>query len=154
MESINILSEDEVFKNGVEFDGDVCFSGLFGQQVYNRPMEEGGEPITGLVYEKYNNGHLAYYCYYENGFKNGEYVRFYKSLRIYKYCIMKNGQIRGKRTEWYENGDIKFIEYCKYGVVISYEKWDEKGNLIDKKIEPNDSQKKLLEKFELLNGSK
>lgn len=47
---MKILSEREVIEKGIEFDGDVvCFSGVYGQQVYNRPMEMGGEPVTGLV---------------------------------------------------------------------------------------------------------
>jgi hypothetical protein len=107
MQNINILSEDEVFEKGIEFDGDiVCFSGVHGVQVYNRPMEEGGEPVTGLVYEKYNNGHIAYYCYYENGIKNGECVRFYESTKIKEYYIMDHGTICGENIEWDENGNF------------------------------------------------
>ncbi|GFZ32146.1 hypothetical protein CSC2_26720 [Clostridium zeae] len=154
MENISIKSEDEILKEGTEFAGDVCYSGKYGQQVYNRPMEEGGEPITGLVYEKYSNGHIVYYCYYENGFKNGEYVGFYESSKVSRFCIMRDGQILGKNIEWYENGSVKSIEYCKHGVVISFEKWDEKGNLINKKTEANDSEKKLLEKFESMYGAR
>lgn len=78
IKNINILSEDKVFENGIEFAGDVCFSGIYGQQVYTRPMEEGGEPLAGLLYERYKNGHIVYYSYYKNGAKNGEFVRFYE----------------------------------------------------------------------------
>ena len=153
MHNINILSEDEVLKNGIEFDGDVvCYSGIYGQQVYNRPMEEGGEPVTGLIYEKYRNGHLNYYCFLENGIKNGEYVGFYDSTKIKKFCVMKKGQVFGERIEWYENGSIKSTEHCKYGIVISCEKWDENGNLIYKQTEPSDSHKDLLAKYEEMYG--
>ncbi|MCM3700718.1 hypothetical protein [Paenibacillus macerans] len=56
MNEISFLTEEEVLLNGIEFTGDVCFSGEFGDQVFDKPMEEGGKPITGLVFEKYNNG--------------------------------------------------------------------------------------------------
>jgi antitoxin component YwqK of YwqJK toxin-antitoxin module len=152
MQNINILSEDEVLKKGIEFTGDLCFSGKYGQQVYNRPMEEGGEPINGLVYEKYSNGHINYYCYHENGISNGEFVDFYESTKIKKHRIMRKGQIWGESIEWFENGSVRCIEHCKYGIVISYEKWDENGNLVDKKTEPNDSEKRLLAKYEDMYG--
>lgn len=153
MRNINILSENEVLEKGIEFDGDiVCFSGIHGVQVYNSPMEEGGEPVNGLIYERYKNGHIAYYCYYENGIKNGECVRFYECGKIKEYCIMESGTICGEKIEWFESGGIKSIENCKYGIVISYEKWDESGNLVDKKAGPTDSDKKTLEKFEFLSN--
>lgn len=153
MNEIQILTEDEVFNKGIEFDGDiVCFSGIYGQQVYNRPMEEGGEPVNGLVYEKYKNGHIAYYSYYENGISNGEFVEFYESTKIKKFRIMKKGTVCGESIEWFESGSVKSREYCKYGIVVSYEEWDENGNLVDKKTEPSDSHKKLLAKYEEMYG--
>lgn len=150
MKDINILSQDEVFKNGVEFTGDVCYSGEYGQQVFNLPMEEGGESITGLVYEKYSNGNINYYCYYESGIQNGEAVVFYESGKIKGYCIMQRGQILGENIIWYENENIKLVEDCKYGIVVSYKKFDKKGNLIDEKIEPNSFEKELLAKYKRL----
>lgn len=150
MNNISILSQDEVLKKGIEFAGDVCYSGEYGQQVYNSPIEEGGEPITGFVYEKYGNGNINYYCYYENGIQNGECVDFYETGQLKRHCIMKKGQIFGKNSIWYENGNIKLIEYCKYGIVTSYEKFDEEGNVIDSKTEPNHVEKSLLEKYERL----
>lgn len=46
---------------------------------------------------------------------------------------MKKGTVCGESIEWYESGSIKSREFCKYGIVTSYEGWDEDGNLIDKK---------------------
>lgn len=153
MQGINILSEDEIFKNGIEFIEDVCFSGEYGQQVFNKPMGEGGEPVTGIVYEKYDNGNINYYCYYENGIKNGEYVEFYDSKKIKKFRIMRKGQICGESIEWFEIGSVKAKEYCKYGIVISSEKWDEKGVLVYKKVEPNDFEKNLITKYETMENN-
>lgn len=66
---------------------------------------------------------------------------------------MDRGQVLGERIDWYENGTIKSVESYKYGIVIFYEKWDKNGNLIDKKTEPTDSDKKILERLELLDTS-
>lgn len=60
MKDFKVLPEEDVFKKGLEFTGDICYSGIYGQQLYTRPMEDGGEPVNGLVYEKCSNGHIAY----------------------------------------------------------------------------------------------
>jgi antitoxin component YwqK of YwqJK toxin-antitoxin module len=60
-------------------------------------------------------------------------VEFYESGKVKKICIMKKGTVCGESIEWYESGSIKSREFCKYGIVTSYEGWDEDGNLIDKK---------------------
>ena len=36
------LSQREVVKIGIEFAGDVCYSGEYGQQVYTKESEDGG----------------------------------------------------------------------------------------------------------------
>lgn len=112
--------------------------------------EEGGHPINGLVYEIFANGMVNYYCYYENGIQNGEYANFYKTGKVKRYCSMKSGQISGNNTTWYESGKIKLIEFCKYGIVISFEKYKENKVLIDSKTEPSNIEKKLLAKYEKL----
>lgn len=154
MNNINILSQDEVLRRGIEFIEDVCYSGEYGQQVYNLPMEEGGNPITGLVYEKYSNGKINYYSYYENGIPNGEYVDFYESGQPKRHCIMNKGQILGENIVWYENGTIKLQEECKYGIVIFSKEFDEEGRVVSEKTEPNSFEKGLLEKYEKLYEGK
>lgn len=154
MKDVKILSAHEVIEKGIEFDGDVvCFSGMYGQHVYNRPMELGGEPVTGLVYEKYKNGCLAYYCYYENGISNGEYVEFYESGKIKKFREMLKGTIHGECMEWYVDGSVKSKEYFKYGISVYMEEWDESGDLFNKRTEPLESHKALLKKYESMYSS-
>ncbi|WP_058487071.1 toxin-antitoxin system YwqK family antitoxin [Defluviitalea phaphyphila] len=151
MKNIRVLSQNEVLEKGIEFDGDyVCYSGEYGEQVYKLPMEEGGHPVNGLLYEKYDNGNIKYYSYYKDGIPNGEYVEFYDTGEIRRYCIMDGGQVLGEDIIWYKNGNIKLRRYWKYGIEISYEKFDEKGNIISRKIEPNDTEKELLETFKKL----
>ena len=59
---------------------------------------------------------------------------------------MDNGTIDGEHIEWYENGNVKLKEYCKYGLVLKMQEFDEEGNVIKEKIELNESEKAIYEK--------
>lgn len=144
---MNYLSKEEVLKNGIEFAGEVCFSGEYGQQVYTKDESDGGVPVEGILYEKYSNGNLNYYAYYKDGIPNGEEVWFYESGKVKSYCIMASGTIEGEHTEWYENGSIKLVEYCKYGFVLKMQRFDENGNLIEEKNNLTDDEKRSYEKW-------
>lgn len=37
---MNILSKEEIITLGIEFAGDVCYSGVYGQQVYTKEIYE------------------------------------------------------------------------------------------------------------------
>nr|WP_320985926.1 hypothetical protein [Enterocloster clostridioformis] len=148
MVELKVKTREEILKDGIEFAGDVCFSGENGQQVYNKEMEDGGQPITGLIYEKDNNGNILYYAYYEDGVKNGDYVSFYESGKIKEMSIMKAGSKWGESVVLYENERIKCMEECKYGIILKYKEFDADGILIKEKKEPNDIEKGLLEKFQ------
>ena len=45
------LSQEIVLERGIEFNGEVCYSGEFGQQVCTKEVEDGGIPINGIIYE-------------------------------------------------------------------------------------------------------
>lgn len=141
------LSQDEVVNVGIEFAGDVCYSGEYGQQVYTKEVEDGGLPVEGILYEKYPSGSLNYYCYYSNGIPHGEKVEFYECGKIKSYCIMDTGTVDGEKVEWYENGNIKRKELCKYGLVLKMQEFDKDGNLINEKKGLNESEKSLYEKW-------
>lgn len=140
------LSQYQVMKNGIEFAGDVCYSGEYGQQVYTKDMDDGGIPLDGILYEMYPNGSINYYCYYSNGVPHGERVRYYESGKIKNFCIMNKGTIDGEYTELYESGIVKKKEFCKYGVVLKMQVFDENGNLVKEKKELSESEKKIYEK--------
>lgn len=148
MSNIKILSIYEVLERGIEFSGDVCYSGEWGQQVYNRPIEDGGSPITGLVFEKRSNCGLVYYCYYKNGIPDGPSVMFYKSGEPKSYDDMVKGVRHGKSIHWYENGNVKSVAECKYGVEISFKKMDENGQVIEEKNKLTEFERALIEKYE------
>ena len=152
MEEKNILTEEIILQMGIEFSGDVCYSGKYGQQVFDKPMEDGGEPIDGIIYEKDEEDHVIYYAYYKNGIPNGIKVEFYESGRLRSKCIMDRGTIDGQKIVWYENGKIKSKENCKYGLVLPSSKWDEDGNLINEKKNLTEGEKKIFDKYEKLEA--
>lgn len=152
MEEKNVLTEEMILKMGIEFSGDVCYSGEYGQQVFDKPMEDGGKPIDGIVYEKYANGQVQYYAYYKNGIANGVSVEFYASGCLKSKCIMDRGTIDGEKIVWYENGKIKSRKNCKYGLVLESSEWDEGGNLIKEKKDLTEGEKNIFDKYEKLEA--
>lgn len=146
---LNILVYSEVVNLGTEFIGEVCYSGEYGEQVYNKPMEKGGTVISGLLYERYPNDTLAYYSFYENGIPHGVTVEFYRNGQLKEYKYMEKGTIDGKNILWFESGVVKLIAENKYGFRLHYLEWDESGNLIREKQEPTTFEKKMIEKYDL-----
>lgn len=145
---MEFLSNEDIIKNGREFKGDVCYSGEYGQQVYTKDMEEGGTPIEGILYEKYPNGSLNYYCYYRNGIPHGQKVRYYESGKVKSFCIMDTGTVDGEDIEFYESGDIKKKKYYQYGLVLKMQEFDEAGNLINEKKDLKENEKIIYAKRE------
>lgn len=145
--NLEVYSFQEVMQQGVEFAGDVCFSGEFGDQVYTNEMEYGGEPVTGLVYEKYRSGELNYYTFYKDGVKDGKRVRFYESGNVKSVCEMDCGTINGVYIEWYDDGQVKAISDNKYGLVLREKVFDEEGNLTREKTGLEDYEKELYERY-------
>ena len=147
---MEIMSFHEVIKRGLEFTGDVCFSGEYGQQVYTKEDYEGGVPVEGILYERYPNGNLIYYAYYHKGVPHGQRVHFYPSGKIKSYCIMDEGTIDGEYIEWYENGNVKCTKNSKYGLMIQMKEYDIQGNIVEEKTELNEWEKGIFEKRQRL----
>lgn len=152
MLKLNVKTKVEILEEGIEFSGDVCFSGEYGQQVYDKEMEDGGHPITGLVYEKDEMGNILYYAFYDNGVQNGDFVSFYESGEIKEMRVMRNGAKWGESVLLYKDGKPKHIEECKYGIVLSYRDFDIEGRLVKEKKEPSEYEKRLLNKFQKAYG--
>ncbi|GGJ09794.1 hypothetical protein GCM10008022_18670 [Paenibacillus hunanensis] len=144
----NILTKDEVMTQGTEFTDNVCYSGLSGQELYNRPVEEGGEPISGLVYEKNRDGNIAYYAHYINGIEEGEYVEFFDNGLPVLYRQMIKGTVYGMYISWHENKRVKIIAQYRHGFKTSYKEWDKSGIIIKEKVELSSFEKEMIEKYD------
>jgi antitoxin component YwqK of YwqJK toxin-antitoxin module len=126
-----ILATEYVKQNGVDYD--TLFSVLHSDALYDAVEEDGGKPYTGIVYETYLDGSLAYYCHFKNGFEDGKYVEFHKNGNLKSVEMMEHGQTKGGQKEWFENGNLKSISEFSNGKCLSYTKWDEEGHMIAEK---------------------
>ena len=113
-------------------------------EVLDNPEEEGGKPFTGLAYELYDNGNIAYYCYYKNGFKEGYYIKFHHNGQMKSTYYMINGQTRGIRKIWYESEELKYEGDFKFGVCLTNTEWDKQGNIIGQKKTPSKNEFELI----------
>jgi len=148
MDEYKIMEISEILENGIEFVGDVCYSGEWGQDVFDAPEEIGGKSITGIVYEKQKNGNIAYYSYYKDGVLNGPTVYFHEDGGVKKYMDMFKGILHGKEIEWFENGKIKMYANRKYRFLTLCKEWDECGNLIKEESGPTQEELKLIKRYE------
>ncbi|MEH7110365.1 toxin-antitoxin system YwqK family antitoxin [Bacillus sp. JJ1764] len=146
---LNIMTKEEVVNLGIEFTDDICYSGQYGDQVFDKPMEEGGAAITGILYEKNPNDTLAYYSFYENGIPHGVTVEFYQNGKVREHKYMEKGTITGRSISWFDSGKIKSVIDYKYGFRLHSREWDENGNLIKVKQEPTAFEKEMITKYDL-----
>ena len=131
----DVLSKKYVLENGINFDEELWFTSS-SDEVLDKPEEKNGKPFTGLAYELHDNGTLAYYCYYRDGFKEGNYVKFYQSGKVKTTDYMIKGQTRGIRKKWYECEVLKYEGEFKFGICLHYTEWDKHGDVISKKVAP------------------
>lgn len=143
-----IMTVNEVVHQGIEFADEVCYSGISGKELYDKPMEEGGIAIIGLIYENYKNGNLAYYSYYVNGIAEGENVNFFESGKVESYKQMIKGVISGDYMSWFENGSLKAVGIYKYGFKVIYREWNIKGELIKEQLQPGEFEQSMIDKYD------
>ncbi|MCM3569787.1 hypothetical protein [Neobacillus mesonae] len=144
---IQLLSKDEVLINGVNFDEKLWFTS-YSDEVIDNPEDKGGKPFSGLAFELYDNGNLAYYGYYRNGLKEGPFVEFYPSGKIKGYRIMDGGTVKGKEIMWFENGQKAYEGESRVGRRLTYTKWNETGEIIEQKTEPTKFDLEYVKKFD------
>lgn len=99
-----IIDEAIILQSGINFEN-LAFE-YCSDRILDDYEENGGRPFTGLTYELFDNGRISYYCYYVNGFPEGDFVKFYADGTICSISKMKRGQ-SAEKTEWYQDGKIK-----------------------------------------------
>ncbi|EIT87205.1 hypothetical protein A374_01454 [Fictibacillus macauensis ZFHKF-1] len=143
---MELLSKEYVVEHGVDFDEKLWFTS-YSDEVLDNPEDEGGKPFTGLAYELYGNGNLAYYCYYKNGFLEGYYVKFHQNKNVKAIDYMVKGQTRGIGRIWYESGELKHEGEYKFGICLKYTEWDQQGNIINQKVAPTKGELELVSRI-------
>ena len=131
------LDKEYIIEHGVLFNEDIfSFESYWEneknhyEQLFDKPMNMGGKPFNGLIYELYPNGELAGYTFYKNGYHYGDDVEFYESGQIRHYSRLTDSE--NYICSWYQNGSVKKIkENHRRDVPHFYRtvEFDEKGNL-------------------------
>lgn len=60
---------------------------------------------------------------------------------------MDKSSAEGYQVEFFENGAKKYESECIAGREVTFKKYDEQGNIIDRKIEPTESDLLYAKKF-------
>ncbi len=143
----DILQKDFILENGTEFEGCLEYGGPYELAIV-RYTEDGKEELfTGLAYDIYENGNIESYFYVEQGVKQGKYVEFYPNGNIKKIGQLSRNAADGYQVEFFENGNKKYESECVAGREMTYIKYDENGNVLEEKAEPDESDLKYAEKF-------
>ena len=128
--NIKILSQEYVIENGKYFDGE----SIYWNDYYIYEHSENGyeKSFTGLLYETYDDGQIAYYGYIKDGVDEEDQAFFYPNGQLKSYCKMHQGACYGKSYIWHENGQLKEVreksEDCKHEWIKT---WDENGVLLE-----------------------
>ncbi|MGM0727372.1 MULTISPECIES: toxin-antitoxin system YwqK family antitoxin [unclassified Bacillus (in: firmicutes)] len=143
----DILQKDFILENGTEFEECLEYGGPYELAIV-RYTEDGKEELfTGLAYDIYENGNIESYFYVEQGVKQGKYVEFYPNGNVKKIGHLSKNAADGYQVEFFENGNKKYESECVAGREMNYIKYDENGNVLEEKAEPNESDLKYAEKF-------
>ena len=106
------LNEDDEF----EFDED--------QIVYN------GVPFTGILYAEYPNAQLKRESPFRDGFAEGRCREWFPNGQLKQEWFAVHGRATGKFLQWHENGQPRSVGNYEYGVELSYDEWNERGDLV------------------------
>lgn len=98
-------------------------------RAFDKPMDEGGKPYTGIAYRD-DGGARVHYLEYKDGYDDGEEVLFYDSGALKSYW--SDDEDYG--YEWYENGILKKETYLLFTRRDTDERmtreYDESGKLM------------------------
>jgi len=112
------------------------------ERMFDKPMEEGGKPFTGVAFEVYEDSdQIGFYTELKDGYDFGDYVGFYENGALRFYTRMDEKE--HYTYEWYENGILKKMvefyrkrgqthrsresEWYEDGVLKKETEWHEKG---------------------------
>jgi antitoxin component YwqK of YwqJK toxin-antitoxin module len=146
---MKILSKEYVYEYGKDSE-EIGYDIVYGTHV----IMDTDIPYTGIVYSKYNDGDMASYCFYKDGYEDGDQVEFYGNGKVRSWNNFRRDMGKDEAREFYENGILKCMGKYDGDVCLEYKIWDENGNLIDEKKEPtvDDIRRmnKMIEKIECL----
>ncbi|MFJ7934402.1 toxin-antitoxin system YwqK family antitoxin [Sporosarcina sp. NPDC096371] len=144
----DILTKEFVLKNGVEFEKHLSFGGPYDLGIVEYDEADEEKLFTGLAYDIYENGELESYFFIDNGVRQGANISFYPNGSIKRIGNMDKSAAEGYQVEFYENGIKKYESECIAGCEMTYVKYDDKGNIIEQKKEPSETDLVYVKRFE------
>ena len=99
-------------------------------------------PITGMTYEHYENGQMAFEGGFVNGFSEGVHRDWYRNGNLKALAEVKHGTSYGFKIQFHESGCVKCIGHYEYGATLDEKEWSEEGELI-RDYNVNDDAKDL-----------
>lgn len=149
-----LLSKEYIIQNGIEFEEYLEYGGPYDLAIVEYTADGKERLFTGLAYDLYENGNIESYFYVENGVKQGKFVEFYSNGTIKRIGNMNKNSADGYQVEFFENGMKKYESECIAGREMVYTKYDEQGEIRDKKAEPSESDLLYAEKFSIDKNAK
>ena len=96
-------------------------------------VDENGEPITGKVALKYENGNTKSLENLKNGYRNGLVTEFGKDGSLVSRSYYKMGVENGEYKLYHKNRQLKLTASKKEGILHGVsEIYDDEGNLVGK----------------------
>ena len=86
-----------------------------------------GEKYTGASYKNFKSGEKGMEGRLLNGYKDAEWIWFYKNGKEKRKSNFVDGQLNGISTYWYKNGVKRSEITFRNGVNIKQIRWDESG---------------------------
>ncbi|MFC7364038.1 MULTISPECIES: toxin-antitoxin system YwqK family antitoxin [Bhargavaea] len=140
-----LLTKEELTGNGYDYDQlemDPPDDRLF---VRTGEEEDNLVPVNGLVYElSEQDGSVLNYGEYADGLPHGISVDFHPNGQVQQVHRHFHRPIHGEHRQWDREGRLVFWGEYEYGHELRYKRWDESGNLVEEKTEPDESRLTMI----------
>lgn len=93
--------------SGTGYDSNILY--------YGGDAFDGGRPFTGLYYERYPDGKLEWYSWYQNGKHIGDLFAFYQSGKIKSYRYYSEDGLNNHIYSFDENGKMVLVYIWENG---------------------------------------
>lgn len=138
---MKILSKEYVYEYGVDSE-EIGYDDVHGTHV----IMDTQIPFTGLLYYKYDDGDLGSYCFYKDGYEDGDEVIFYGDGIVMEWNSYDRKTGSGTYRTYYEN-EVLMSELKVEKNHKEYRIWGENGNRIEEKEDPTGDDVRRMDKI-------
>jgi antitoxin component YwqK of YwqJK toxin-antitoxin module len=86
-----------------------------------------GEPLTGRVVDRDDDGRIVRELEFLEGFQEGPERIYHPNGQLQSERMIDTGLASGPARTWYENGQLESESVYRNGRIISQKKWSENG---------------------------